>query len=636
MKILSINSFYKNNFIQKKPSETNNVYKFNNQLMGDVVSFRAKNYGIESIVNPTGHCAYCGCKVYDENQIESLAKGMMGSKSHRLQGNIRSVLEKLDSAVRSEELTFAKKVENAEEIEFFKRFLRISAEKSHLEGSEIFKTVDGIESEEALEILKRNMRPLTKTIDHVSPQNLDEDNNNVDSNLVEACYCCNHDLKKGVTFPEFYAMFPSIKENMPPEKFDYAYSNLMSSASASTILNRLSATNLLKHLQRLLGQRNDEIDRVKSTEFRIMEASTTIDTSVQTCRGEIAEKEAQKKDAIEKLDMLSKDDEYNALAKRISLVQQSKQQDTVLSSLRDRRRATSDALNEIRNPSKKQKKQTKVQMTKEEKEAKIESLKETLTTLSAEIETQQDKKDAIDLEIMELDEQFPTVEILQGRKNKADSLVNAHISLIREKDNLATSTKNKESLDATIAKLEADIAQYPQEDFDVSKYSVEEQEQYNRYLQCLEAMKHISTHSTGGGVKAVINLAAKPFIEAEIASLEQTDVVSAANDFIKRKELQSQLESAQKQRTNVVNAINASTKQITNLSKITVEKTQEEATKDSQEIAAHIRRLNEKQTYLDLPKIIATLTAEISLLTQTINDLTLKQAEIQKLNRIQA
>ena len=636
MKILSINNFYKTNLVNRKPSETNNIYRFNNNLVGDVVSFRAKNYGIESIVNPTGHCAYCGCKVYNEQQIDSLAKGMLGSKSHRLQGNIRSVLEKLDSAVRSEELTFAKKVENAEEIEFFKRFLRISAEKSHLGGSEIFKEVDGIENEEAFKLLKENMKPLMLTIDHVSPQNLDEENNNVDSNLVEACYCCNHDLKKGVTFPEFYAMFPSIKENMPPEKFDYAYSNLMSSASASTILNRMSATNLLKHLQRLLGQRNDEIDRVKSTEFRIMEASSTIDTSVENCRAEIESKETQKREAEAKFEALSQDDEYNALAKRISLVSQSKQQEVVISSLRDRRRATSDALNEIKNPSKKQKKQSKVVMTKEEKDAKIETLKATLTTLSAEIETQQDKKDSIDLEIMELDEKFPTIEILQGRKNKADGLVTAHINLIKEKDNLSTQTKARESLDSTIAALEAEIAQYPKEDFDPTKYSEHEQEQYNRYLQCLEAIKHISTHSTGGGVKAVINLAAKPFIEAEISQLEQTDIVRSSNDFIKRKELQSQLESAQKQRTNVVNSINSSTKQIANLSKITAGKTQEEATQDSQNIATHIRRLNEKQTYLELPKVISTLSAEILLLKQTVADLTLKQAEIQKLDRIQA
>ena len=636
MKIQSVNNLYRVNFFNKKPAENNNNYRFNNMYAGDVVSFRAKNYSVASIVNPTGHCAYCGCKVYDEAQIESLAKGMLGSNGQRLQGNIRSVLEKLDSAVRSEELTFAKKLENAEEIEFFKRLLRISAEKPYLDGAELLKTVDGIEKDEALSIIKENMKPLTRTVDHVSPQNLDEENNNVDSNLVEACYCCNHDLKKGVTFAEFYAMFPSIKENMPPEKFDYAYSNLMSSSSSAAILNRMSATNLLKHIQRLLGQRTEAIDRVKSVEFRIMEANSNIASSIKTCNEEIESKEQQKKESEDRLEAISKDDEYNALVKRIQLVQQSKQLETVISSLRDRKRATSDSLNELRNPTKKQKKQQKVQISKEEKEEKIEFLKGTLATLSQEIDAQQDKKDTVDLEIIELDEKFPTIEMLQVKKSKADTLVSAHVSLLRERDNLSQLTQSKQNLDSEISRLETEIAKYPQEDFDASAYSEDEQEQYNRYLQCLEAIKHINTHSTGGGVKAVINLAAKPFIEEEIEKLEQTPVVRASNDFIARKELQSQLESAQKQRTTVINGINAANKQIAHLEKVTAVKTQAEASKESQEIAAHIRVLNEKQALLDLPRVIATLSAEITLLKQTVADLSVKQSEISSLNRIES
>ena len=53
-------------------------------------------------------------------------------------------------------------------------------------------------------------------------------------------------------------------------------------------------------------------------------------------------------------------------------------------------------------------------------------------------------------------------------------------------------------------------------------------------------------------------------------------------------------------------------------------------------LAAHIRRLNEKQTYLELPKVISSLAAEILLLKQTVSDLTTKQSEIQTLKKIQA
>ncbi len=632
MKIQSLNNLYRTNFLNRKQSETNNNYRFNNSYTGDVVSFRAKNYDSNSIVNPTGHCAYCGCKVYTEAQIEALAKGMLGNKSHRLQGDIKSVLEKLDSAVRSEELTFAKKVENGDEILFFKKLLQVSSDNAYLKGEEIFKNIYNMDSKEALDALKLNMRPLTKTIDHVSPQNLDEENNNADVNLVEACYCCNHDLKKGVTFAEFYAMFPSIKENMPVDKFNYAHSNLMAAAS-ETVMNRMSAANLLKHIERLLGQRREAMDRVSSVEFRIYEADSSINSSIEACRSEIESKTAQRKEAEAKLESLSNDDEYNALVKRIQLSKQKDEYEAVITSLRDRRQVASNQLNEIRTPSKKQKKQAKLEMSKEEKDAKIAELKETIATLNTEIESQQDLKDDVELQIIDLDEHFPTIEILQVRKNKADYIVSSHIQLAKEKSNLAQLQSSYSTLEGEITSLNDEIAKFPKEDFDATKYSPEEQDEYARYLQCLEAQKHIETHSSGGGVKAVINSAAKPFIDAEIVALRQTPIVMASINFDKRKELQSQLDSKQKQKSDVYNKINASKKQISNLESTTKKKSQEEASAEVRELVETIRRLNEKQNYLTLPRTIATLNAEIILLTQTIDDLSAKQSEISGINR---
>ena len=191
------NNFFKRSlFVNQSGTYNSHLIKNSQNSFGDIISFRAKKYDIDSIINPTNHCAYCGCKVYSEAQIEALAKSMLSSKSHRLQGDIKSVLEKLESAVRSEELTFAKKLENHDEIDFFKKFLKFAEDKSFLKADAIFQQIYHLESEDAFELLKRNMRPLTRTVDHVSPQNLEEENNNSDINLVEACYCCNHDLKK--------------------------------------------------------------------------------------------------------------------------------------------------------------------------------------------------------------------------------------------------------------------------------------------------------------------------------------------------------------------------------------------------------------------------------------------------------
>ena len=183
MKIQSVSNLYnpfKQRFVFDKAETYSPMNRKNENSFGDIVTFRAKKYDIDSIINPTNHCAYCGCKVYSEAQIESLAKSMLSSKSHRLQGDIKSVLEKLESAVRSEELTFAKKIENREEIEFFRKLQKIAEDKSFLKGDAIFQQVYNMEPEEALELLKRNMRPLTRTVDHVSPQNLEEENNNAD------------------------------------------------------------------------------------------------------------------------------------------------------------------------------------------------------------------------------------------------------------------------------------------------------------------------------------------------------------------------------------------------------------------------------------------------------------------------
>ena len=235
MKIQNITNLYSPfKLNRQKNSSINNFSNpfLLNKPVGDIVSFRAKAYNADSVENPTNHCAYCGCKVYNDGQIDSLAKEMLRDSSHRLQGDIKSVLEKLETAERSYELTVAKQIENKKEIEFYKKFLDQAEDKAWLKGDAIFMQVYNTDYDEAFELLKKNMRPLLRTIDHVSPQNLSEDNKDEDINLVEACYCCNHDLKKGMPFSEFYTMYPSIKENMPVDKFKYAHAQLLSSSDS--------------------------------------------------------------------------------------------------------------------------------------------------------------------------------------------------------------------------------------------------------------------------------------------------------------------------------------------------------------------------------------------------------------------
>ncbi len=599
---------------------------------GDIISFRAKKYDIDSIISPTNHCAYCGCKVYSEAQIEALAKSMLSSKSHRLQGDIKSVLEKLESAFRSEELTFAKKIENHDEIDFFRKFLKFAEDKSFLKGEAIFEQIYHLESDDAFEVLKRNMRPLTRTVDHVSPQNLEEENNNSDINLVEACYCCNHDLKKGMSFPEFYAMFPSIKENMPPEKFQYAHSNLMSS-SASSILNRMSATNLLKYVQRLFGQREETVSRLGSIDFRIVEANSSVLSSIQNCKDEIDSKQIEISELQRKLDVLSSDDEYQSLITRIKKINQLEQIKATIQSLRERRNNISSALNDLRNPPKKSKKISKNPMTEEEKEEKIQEYKATIAALNSDIETQEERKDNIELELMELNERFPTLEMIQSLKNKIDGIIAAHIKLENEKLNFDQLNAALSSCRQKIIELEAEITKYPNAEFNPDLYSEEEQAKYQRYISLVESLKYIEAHSSGNGIKSIINLAAKKTIDSEIAELTLSDIVLAANNSAKRKELKSEIDSLKKQEADIEKQINISQNSMQNFAKIIGGQKLEDLQKRSLELAADIRRLNDKQSYLRLPDIIASLKAEVILLQSTIKDLGAKQKEIEALQK---
>ncbi len=629
------NPFRKSLFANQSSAYYSQLSKSTQNSFGDIISFRAKKYDIDSIINPTNHCAYCGCKVYSEAQIEALAKSMLSSKSHRLQGDIKSVLEKLESAVRSEELTFAKKLENHDEIDFFRKFLKFAEDKSFLKGEAIFEQIYHLESDDAFEVLKRNMRPLTRTVDHVSPQNLEEENNNSDINLVEACYCCNHDLKKGMSFPEFYAMFPSIKENMPPDKFHYAHSNLMSS-SASSILSRMSATNLLKYVQRLFGQREEAVSRLGSIDFRILEANSSVSTSVQNCKDEIEAKQLEIQTLQAKLDSISSDEEYQALIKRIQKVNQRDQLINAIQALRDRRSNISSALNDLRNPPKKAKKNPKVNMTDTEKEAKIQTYKDSIAALNQDIELQESRKDDIELEIMMLDEQFPTLEMLQVSKNKVDAIISAHLKLGAEKANLEQLNSSLLSCQQGISNIEAEILKYPENDFDPSLFSEDEQALYQRYLSLVEAAKYIEAHSAGNGLKAIINIAAKNSIDAEISELLQSNIVITANDALKRKEFQSELDSLKRQESELKKQISSSEKNIENYLKVTGGKTLEDSQLESQSLAAHIRRINDKQAYLKLPSVISALKAEIILLQSTIKDLEVKQLDIEKLRETQS
>ena len=633
VKIQPIKNFYNPFSVIKTSSNNNNISITNpfKSLQGDVVSFSAKQYGVDSILNPTNHCGYCGCKLYNETQIDSMAKEMLAAKATRLEGRIKSILEKLADAKHSQELAVAKRMENKDEIDFFNNLLETSSKKPYLRGEELFKQVYHMEQEQATQTLVKNMRPLLKTIDHISPQREEHDNENSDINLVEACYCCNHDLKKGASFNEFYMMFPTIKNNMPKEKFQYALSQILDS-SQNQVLQRLSASNMLKFLERLFVQRTETANALSSIDFRIQGCKSGIQDSIETCRKEISDKETEKSELEKKLDELKKDPEYTAMLERVSLQEQLASVTTQLDGTRGRRQKLTESLNALKSTHKRNKKNKTQQMSDEDKQKRIEQIRKDIELVTGQITEQENEKFEIELKIEELNMQHPTIEMQQGKKMKADSIVNAYNAIEKDEKLLSENRDVLSNLEADRSDIQSKLDEMPEEtkSFNLESFSPEEQESYKTYKDLLEALAYINEHPNGGSIRVIIHSKAKEPIEESLLKLEELPVIKAYKASEHRKELENKLEKIQKNIYDITAVIHQLEKTIRNNRRIADVMPKEEAQKQSNELAQNIRYLTDRQNNIQLPKIIAKITAEIELLHQTIEDLTAKQKKIEE------
>lgn len=632
LKIQGISNFYNISKVNNTPSETNNniiPFYYKNTLSTDVVSFSAKKYDTDSILNPTNHCAYCGCKVYSEDQLMSIAKEMLSSKAYRLQGKIKSVLEKLEGAKYSQEIAVAKRLENSKQINFFKNFLDIASKKSFLRGDAIFQQVYSLNCDEALDLLVENLHPLQRTIDHISPQNLGQENNNTDINLVEACYCCNHDLKKGSSFEEFYTMFPSIKNNMPEEKFQFAVSKLLDSSKAD-ILQRLSASNMLKLLERLFIQRLEAANYLDSIDFRIKNSKNDILSSIDACKVEISQKKSEIAQLESQFNNLKQDPEYVALLTRINYQSQLDSVQDIIQSLRDRRQKVSNSLNEIRNPKPTQNKK-KEELTPEQKKARISELKDQLDNLASQIDSHSQKEAELTSKIQELDSEFPTIEMLQKEKNSYSRLIDKHNRLKTVTTEIALLSDDLEKLNSVESQLKSELASIRIVGISHDSCSEEERKQYARFLSLIDSLKYIEEHPNGGAVKILINTSAKIQINLELESLSNNPLVIEHKAKEEYSNISSAIENTKKQKENIKKQLDTLNIEKQSLSIDCSKISQCDAKTKINELSAKIRSLTEKSNYLKIPQLINTLKAEITLLESTIKDLQNKKMQIESM-----
>lgn len=632
MKISNITALYSSKIYTS--TETKKSFPRQIGIPCDVVSFTAKKYDDESIVNPTNHCGYCGCKVYSESQIDSIAKEILLSKYDRLQGKIKSVLEKLEGAKYSEELALAKRLENKDQIQFFKNLLDAASKKPFLKGDALFQQVYQVNTDEAMKILVANLNPLLKTIDHISPQNEGKDNQHSDINLVEACRCCNHDLKKGASFIEFYTMYPSIKNNMPPEKFQYAASSLLDSQSDG-VLQRLSATNMLKTIRRLFIQRAEAKTYLDSIDFRIQTSISGINSAIESARQQIEEKETELRQKEAQLDELKKDKEFQAILDRIAYAGNIEIKESVIAQMKGNIQHISNQINELRHPPKKKKnprfsrEQAGQELSPAEKQEKIESLKAQMRHIENQVLEHEIDKEELESKIKELNQMFPPAGEMQQQKRQTDSVINAYQQLAKVLRDLSDKQAELTSQQAKKNELEALLKEFPQGYAKAEDFSGDIQDEYKKYLEMENTLEYIIEHPNGGGVNTLIKQYAKASIEQEMEALEANPLVIQHKKQKEQSRLENEKSSVEKSINNLQTVISELKSTKSKLEHTVSTMSQEEAIRKSADLSERIRITNEKEQYIRLPKVIDSISAEILLLRETVSDLESKLVEIQ-------
>ena len=627
MKILSINNIYKfKHAIIGKNQQQNPIRNTFVANSGDVVSFSGKKYSIESILNPTNHCAYCGTKVYDDQQIDSLTKEMLNSKHDKLKGKVKSVVEKLEIAKYSQELTLAKRVQNAADVDYFNHLLELTANKPYMKCEMVLDQVYGMNQEEAYEEISKHLKPLQRTVDHISPQNMSQDNNSSDINLVEACYCCNHDLKQGISFQEFYAMFPSIKKNMPEEKFQYAAVHFLDS-SQDNVMKRMGAVSVLSLLNRLSSQRNETQNELNSIDLRIKSCNDSISSAVEFSQEEIAQKEAKIAELETILAEYKDDPEFQAMLKRITLQSQLDDVESLIEKLSAKKGRINNNLVSLEKGDKK-----KDMLKPKDREERIKTYKDILAGLAVQIKEQQIKRGDLQKEIAVIDEQFPPQDVVQREKVKFDGLVNSHKHLKMNMAQIAEKEALIENLKNEIIQLKEEIASIPVSDKKIEDFPEDVRKQHSDYLAYINAIQSLGNPNgvNGSPTKLIISEAARVELTRRIEEIENNPITVNHKNDLRRNILKSQKEKADRALFDAEKQLVELKNIKANLVVICQQVTQEEAEQKVEELSAKLRSLNDKQNHIKIPVQIETLKSEIKLLQSTINELLKKQKEIQE------
>ena len=626
MQILSINSYLNKNIFlypdkkEKKFSDVREIFSNLSPLKQDTVSFKGKNYSLDKIKEPTGHCAYCGEKVYSDREIDALCVEVMKLKGARLGGKLRSILEKLDMPDNYTDLAVDKRKMNKEHIAFFRQLSSFSNNSGSQTGLELLIKNAGFKDEnEVKEEIKSHLKPLLKTVDHITPQRKNIDNSDEDINLVETCYTCNHDLKQGMEFSEFNSLYPSIEKHMPEYKYQYALANVLEN-SGNQVRAEISSQNLLKMLDTLSSQRAHAISTLDSINLRFKNCFEDIRSSLSCSKKEKAEKEAQIAALEKEKEGFYMDEEHSVRQKQAVLTSELKELMDKKISLNGSIYRLNDKIGEvvgtehIKSKKKKQLTEKQAEQKKAEIMLSIDETKSELSKVEKEIEEKQEKFDAIS-------EKYTPLPELTAEKSQYDDVISAYDKF---EENVPEEERRQKALDKALAEeLELDeiLKRQPPPDVTPDKCTPDERSQFEKYKSLIDLLNKMSQTMPQSDTTRQIYAHAQSNIENEISSMMSNPLIAKA-EF---KRGQYLAKTKQPKVTSVRQNAEAQLAQIQKeqekYSELKAICSRDEAVRKSQELSKEITRVQGIYDDLKIVDKINSAKTELKLIQSTISNL---------------
>lgn len=614
MNILPINYNLFNVYQKNNHEAQNSTLKMRPQLSCDTVSFSGKDYSKSQIEHPTNHCAYCGEKVYSEQKLLSKAKTIANHNKKFLEGDIRSILQNIGQIGNDSHLAKRKREENSKEIKFFNELNTLSRKYPRILAKDLVNQYLNPDKKDPVDVIFDNMHPMLSTIDHVDPQREKSDNMNNQMNLVEACYTCNHDIKNGLPFDEFLALYPTIAYFMPEDKLDFANVNGTKTLSR-TIESTEDITELKTRLKSLESKRATAQSQVDCLTRDIQECLGDMDTAIQM---QLREKNGKEQE----LENFQKEVQDMRLDPEFQIISEKKQLSDRLSSLKKTKQQTTTSISRINAALKKEdKKNSTVEKLKRKKQRqreevdndeKKERLGQKLEAAQAALVHTNEEIEQVSKRLQTLRAKLPDIEDLREQKQGLEEK-------IKEYEQYRAATKELQAVqNITMPNLTQRKAALEQRKTEIEQsqsleMSDEEKEKYKKYKETLKQLDLIKSKERDKELKEILLISEEHFLRQRDA-LENDPAVQKAKKIDEYEYIKKQINNAdedildaQDRQSRLIGEVFAFERAYSN-------ENEEEIQQQLNTLNETIKRLESKAKWINVEDKINKLKAEISII----------------------